>query len=358
MNILVLGGTRFIGLWLVRQLHEAGHQITVVHRGEARSGQPDAPLPDGVRRLHADHTALTEIASELRALDPQVAIHMNAGTAQHAWSAAQALGAWVPRLVVISSVDVYRPFGLLHRSEEGPLSEGVLTEDSPLRRVIHPFRHSRAIPHGDSDHPAVIRRRDYDKIIVENMLRGALGDRCSVLRLPAVYGPRDYQRRLGGHLRRMDDGRPFILLDPTHAAWCWTRGYVEDVAHAIAAVASHPAAAGGTFHVGQPEVLSVAEWVARVGRLVGWAGEVRLLDRERLPPDMRSEADLRHHLVLDTAKIRRELDYSELHSLDVGLRRSIAWEREQPPLDPPDYAAEDIAVDAAVERAVSAEGLR
>ena len=33
MNTLVLGGTRFIGLVLVRELLSRGHQVTVLNRG-------------------------------------------------------------------------------------------------------------------------------------------------------------------------------------------------------------------------------------------------------------------------------------------------------------------------------------
>jgi hypothetical protein len=36
------------------------------------------------------------------------------------------------------------------------------------------------------------------------------------------------------YIKRMDDGRPVILLDEAYARWRWARGYVENIAHAIA----------------------------------------------------------------------------------------------------------------------------
>jgi hypothetical protein len=36
------------------------------------------------------------------------------------------------------------------------------------------------------------------------------------------------------YIKRMDDGRPAILLDEAYARWRWARGYVENIAHAIA----------------------------------------------------------------------------------------------------------------------------
>ncbi len=60
----------------------------------------------------------------------------------------------------------------------------------------------------------------------------------TVLRLPFVYGPGDYQHRIFEYLKRMDDKRPAILLDQKRARWRWTWGYVKDVAAAIACAAT------------------------------------------------------------------------------------------------------------------------
>ena len=62
---------------------------------------------------------------------------------------------------------------------------------------------------------------------------GTAGLPGTVLRLPTVYGPGDYQHRLFEYLKRMDDGRPAIPLGEGVASWRWTHGYVEDVALAV-----------------------------------------------------------------------------------------------------------------------------
>lgn len=46
MNVVVIGGTRFVGAHVVRQLADAGHAVTVYHRGEH-----NAQLPDSVRQV-------------------------------------------------------------------------------------------------------------------------------------------------------------------------------------------------------------------------------------------------------------------------------------------------------------------
>lgn len=40
MNILVIGGTRFIGAHVVRQLADGGHAVSVYHRGQH---EPELP---------------------------------------------------------------------------------------------------------------------------------------------------------------------------------------------------------------------------------------------------------------------------------------------------------------------------
>ena len=49
MKTLVLGGTRFIGLFLVKELLARGHQVAVLNRGLTQ-----ADLPKEVERLRAD----------------------------------------------------------------------------------------------------------------------------------------------------------------------------------------------------------------------------------------------------------------------------------------------------------------
>lgn len=51
MKVLVMGGTAFNGLALVRELVRTGHDVTIVNRGQTK-----AAIPRSVRRLYADRT--------------------------------------------------------------------------------------------------------------------------------------------------------------------------------------------------------------------------------------------------------------------------------------------------------------
>ena len=248
----------------------------------------------------------------------------------------------VRRVVAISSQDVYRAFGRVNRKEGGPPDPLPITEDSPLRQNLYPYR-------GETPREPDDPRKwtdDYDKILVERVIMGDPKLYGTILRLPAVYGPGDYQHRLFEYVKRMDDQRPAILFEEPLANWRWTHGYVENVAAAIALAVSDERAAGRIYNVGEPETLSFAERVSRIGKEANWSGKIVVVPRGTLPEHLSSDdINTAQDIIVDTSRIRRELGYEEPIPLDEALRRSIRWEREHPPteIDPKqfDYAAED-----------------
>ena len=87
---------------------------------------------------------------------------------------------------------------------------------------------------------------------------------ATVLRLPMVYGPGDPLRRFLPVVKRVDDGRRAIIVEEKFAAWCGPRGYVENVAHAIALAATSDRAAGRVYNVGEAESITELEWATRI----------------------------------------------------------------------------------------------
>src|SRR6516225_1324274 len=98
-----------------------------------------------------------------------------------------------------------------------------------------------------------------------------------------VYGPGDDQHRLAPYLKRMLDGRPAILLNEGMARWRCLKGYVEDVSAAIALAVTNPKAAGRVYNVAEPTAHTEAEWVARIGAIVGWNGAIVAVPSEKMP---------------------------------------------------------------------------
>jgi nucleoside-diphosphate-sugar epimerase len=337
MRILIIGGTRFLGPYVVRRLVEAGgHDVTVFHRGET-----EADLPHGLRHLHGDRHDLHAFHDEFRQFAPQVVLDMIAYTEQDARDLMRAFKGLAERIVALSSADVYRAYGCLLRLQSGAPDAIPLTEDAPLRDVLYPYRAKAA----GMDDPAY----HYEKILVERVVMSEAQLPGTVLRLPAVYGPGDFQHRLFEYLKRMDDGRPLILLEEARARWRWTRGDVESVADAIALAVTDERATARIYNVGESDTLTEAEWVRCIGRAAGWTGEVVSVPKGMLPGWMVADFAREHHLAVDSSRIREELGYSEHISRDTALKQAVEWERAHPPekIDPQqfDYAAEDAVLE-------------
>jgi nucleoside-diphosphate-sugar epimerase len=331
MRVLVLGGTRFIGPFVVRRLAEEGHEVTVFHRGGH-----EHELPNGVEHVHGDRVDFGAFAPILVSRKPEVVIDTLAMTEAAAREVCKTFHEVAQRLVLLSSADVYQAYGRIHRTEPGPPLPVPLDEESPLREVLYPYR-------GESfaSVDAYFSIDDYDKILVERAAEADAGLPTTVLRLPAVIGPGDYQHRLWPELRRMIDGRPAVVLGESQARWRFAYGYVENVADAIALAAVDERAAGRVYNVGEREAPSHTELVEAVAGIVGWGGRVLVVPDEEAPRAP-VDVDLSQDLLVDTTRIRSELGYSERVPWEEGLRRAVEWEREHPPDRSPSIAgAED-----------------
>lgn len=324
MKVLFIGGTRFTGPFAVRRLVEMGHEVSVFHRGRS-----EADLPPGVHHIHGDRLKLAEHAQELRGVRADVVVHMMALTEEDANVFVETFRGAAGRGVVISSCDVYRAFGRIHRTEPGPPDPAPLTEESPLREKLS------------------VHGKAYDKTAVERVVMSEPRLPAVVLRYPAVYGPGDGQHRLFQFLKRMDDGRPFILLSEAAARWRFSHGYCEDVAQAVVLAATAERASGRIYNVAERETPRWSDWVREIGRAAGWKGEVVTLPPGRMPTHLVEYEDLAQELAIDSTRIRRELGYSEVVEREESVRQTVEWERDNPPteVDPKqfDYAAEDAA---------------
>jgi nucleoside-diphosphate-sugar epimerase len=336
MKVLAIGGTGFIGRFALRDLVEMGHEVAVFHRGAS-------PGIAGARSISGDRHDLGRRAAQLRRARPDVVIDFlisnEAQAVELPWNFPAA------RIVMLSSCDVYRAAGILHGTEPGEPDNAVLTEDSPVRTKLHPYP------------PAVVQtiravypwlEEDYDKIPAERVVLAAGG---TVLRLPMIYGPGDPLHRFFPVLKRVDDGRAVMLLDESTAQWRGIRGYVEDVAWAIALAATDARAAGCVYNIGDPENFTELDWRRQIAEAAGWSGRFAVVSDERAPAHLKARGNLKQHWAADSSRIRRELGYRERVPRAEALRRTIDWERANPPaqINPAeyDYAAEDAAISAA-----------
>jgi nucleoside-diphosphate-sugar epimerase len=338
MRILVIGGNGFIGTPLVRELIESGYTVGILHRS------PDGSSNPGAVQIHGDRNRLRDHEEELRDFAPQVITDMILSSGKQAEELVAVAGDLNARVVAISSMDVYRAWGVMLGTEPGGLEPMPITEDSPVRTT------SRAYP------PEIVKtmkgifswlNEEYDKFSVEQVVMSG-GTRNTVVRLPMVYGPGDPLHRMHGVLKRITDRRPAIILADDYASWRGPRGYVENVAHAIALASTSDRAWGRIYHVCEEPSFSDLEWQKEIASQTEWAGRFVVLPRQKTPKHLLMPGNPSQHLVANSERIRRELDFEELVTTDEAIRRTIAWEQRNPPTGASfhrfDYDAEDAAL--------------
>ena len=338
MRILLIGGNGFIGRFAVAALKQQGHALAVFHRGTTATSP-------GVDEIRGSRHQLNASAEELKRFAPDVVIDLIISSGPQAEELMNTFRGATRRVVMLSSIDVYRAIAVSQGTESGPLQELPLTEESELRRILYPYPpESMQVMRGIF--PWVTD--DYDKVPAE---RAVMNDRelpGTVLRLPMVYGPGDRLHRFCPVVKRIVDGRPHIIFPEALAAWRSPRGYVENVATAIALAATEDRAARRIYNVCEEPSFSELEWARRIASEMRWGGEFVVLPEERTPRHLLKPGNALQHWTASSARIRHELGYKEVIATEEAIRRTIRWERENPPAAPFlaqfDYAAEDAAV--------------
>lgn len=337
MRVLMIGGTKFIGRRIAEELIARGDDVTVVHRGKT---EPDG-LPE-CRHLHTDRAGFAGLAAEVRAIAPDAVVD----TLALSRADVDAVLPHLPdtRLVVLSSVDVYRAFEL----QDSPAGEVPvpISETSPVRHGRYPYRGQ--LPGSD----------DYEKLDVEPPYLARDG---TVLRLGFIYGEHDPQRREEFILRRVRAGRTRIPVGAGN--WLLSRCYVGDVASAVlAAIGSSScggrtpyadAARGQVFNVVEPVSGTVLDWVGQVLAAAGHEAELATVQNEDLPADLSLTGLYAQHLLFDSRKAIDLLGWRPA-AAEEGVTASVRWHLAHPPTDPdPDFSADDRALASITEGGIS-----
>jgi nucleoside-diphosphate-sugar epimerase len=322
VKVVVFGGTRFIGRAIVEELAAAGHDLLIVHRGNLEP----ADMP-AVQHLHIERTELAAHRGELAAFAPDAAIDCRALTRTDAALVLAALPG-EPRLVVISSIDVYRAFGALNEDREtDPVP---LDETSPVRPTRYPYR--GLMPGMDQ----------YDKLDVEEVYlpRGATS-----VRLPMVYGEHDYQLREEFILRRLRAGRNRIPFGS--GSWLACRGYVRDIASGVHLVLKTPAAAGQVLNLCEEKTYSIRMWSRMILDAAGSEAELVRVSDEALPEDLKPTGTLSQHIAVSAQKARSMLGWTTSDPAE-SLRTTVQWHLAHPPLNPDaDFTSDNVALGTA-----------
>ncbi len=247
MRILLTGGTGFVGGHVAGRLAARGHGIRALTRGRDDGGVLAAAgaelhrgtLEDGeaLRGAVAGMEVVVHGAGLIKARRPAEYHAVNAAGTERLLEACAAADPPPRRFVLVSS-----------QAAQGPSPGGrPLVEGDPPRPVSHYGR---------------------SKLAGEE-IAGRFRDRMQVVvvRPPAVYGPRDRETLEFFRIARAGVRARFAFGDLRLVLV-----HVEDLAAGIIAAAEVPGAAGGTFALCHPEVVTFGGVVETMGRALGRKG--------------------------------------------------------------------------------------
>ncbi len=312
MNVLVIGGTRFLGLAIVRSLAAYGHYVIVAHRGLT-----SARLPADVHECYVDVRDRKDLREclECHPFDAVIDTILDAPDLEYI---VPLLRGKVKRFVHCGSTGVYTPIERIPAYENDGCnpSPELGGFDQKLRQDLYLLWE-----HRENGFPATI------------------------LRPTNIYGPGDipldiWGGRSPGFFRRLlrhelitvpNDGR--ALLQP---------GFVTELGEAFAQALEAPEAIGQVYNISSPQAVTLNTYVDLLRGILNSRSPVihataETILEEFVPSGHVNESGLRfvcEHMCVDISKARRELGYMPLMSLEEGLSRNIRWMREQGYLPP------------------------
>ena len=167
MDILILGGTQFVGRHIVLAFLAGGHRVSILTRGQS----PDE-LPENVERLRGDRTGAGGLDT-LAGRRWDACVDVSGYTPAAVRASAACLRDRVGRYVFVSTVSVYA------EPDRHPVRE-----DDPL---LPPAAADQTEVTGASYGPL--------KVACEQIVQEAFGDRATILRPQIVAGPFDHTAR-------------------------------------------------------------------------------------------------------------------------------------------------------------------
>ncbi|MBB5873245.1 2'-hydroxyisoflavone reductase [Allocatelliglobosispora scoriae] len=252
MRILIMGGTRFVGRHLTQAALDAGHDVTLFHRGTTGADL----FPQATHVLGDRNTDLDRLAGG----SWDATIDVSAYLPRQVASLADALGGRGGHHVLVSSVSVY----------QAPLPSP-FAEDAPLIELADPTVEE-------------VTGETYGglKVLCERAATAAHGDRLAIVRPTYVVGPHDHLERFTWWVRRVAAGGEVLAPGSPDAPLQVIDA--RDMAEWMLLLAT--TGGTGTFHAAHPapphtfaDLLgAIAAAVAPPGTTITWVDTAFLLD--------------------------------------------------------------------------------
>ena len=285
MRILIMGGTRFIGVYLTKALVEQGHEVVLFNRGKKA-----APV-EGIQQIHGDRQDIEQLKEKLKEEQFDVIYDNNGRELSDTKPLVELFKDQVKHFVYVSSAGVYL------KSDQMPHFEG------------------------DAVDP---QSRHKGKFETEAYLAES-GIPWTAIRPVYIYGPQNYNPLEAWFFDRIVRDR--VIPIPGNGLHFTQFGHVQDLASAMVAVLGNPQAIEQIYNISGDRYVTF-DGLAKAAAIAAGKSAEDLKIVHYNPKDFdfgkKKAFPLRpQHFFADIHKAQTELNWQPEYDLISGLKDSF-----------------------------------
>lgn len=285
MRVLVMGGTRFIGVYLTQILVDQGHDVVLLNRG-------NKPAPvEGVQQIHCDRKDVTQLKDKLSGESFDAIFDNNGRELSDTQPLMELFGDQVKHFVYVSSAGVYLKTDQLPHQEDDAVDpnsrhKGKFETEAYLAEQNVPFTSVRPV---------------------------------------YIYGPQNYNDVEAWFFDRIVRDRTVPI--PGNGMHITQLGHVQDLARAMAAVLGNSQAIGQIYNISGDRYVTfdgLAKACAIAAGKDPGALELVHYNPKQFDFGKRKAFPMRvQHFFADIHKAQAELDWQPQFDLVSGLKDSF-----------------------------------
>ena len=300
MRILIMGGTRFIGVYLTKELVKKGHEVVLFNRGNK-----PAPI-ERIKQIHGDRKDATQLKEKLASENFEAIFDNNGRELSDTQPLIEIFKDQLKHFVYVSSAGVYLKSGQMPHIE------------------------------GDEVDP---NSRHKGKFATESYLEKS-GIPWTSIRPSYIYGPQNYNDLEAWFFDRIVRNRPIPI--PSNGLHITQFGHIQDLVTAMAAVLGNEQAIGQIYNISGERYVTFDGLAKACAVAAGKsADDLNIIhyDPKQFDFGKKKAFPLRiQHFFADIHKALQELNWQPKYDLISGLKDSfendyLASKRDQAEID-------------------------